>query len=90
MRGSAIDSGAWLGSPAMPMPAVLGRYNDAWFGSVLESGYRYQRVVVNLQERYAEISWPIFALPNLDNYLRDLVLTGEGFPSSFPKYGGLL
>jgi hypothetical protein len=81
---------AGLWSPTFLMLVALAWYNFARFGSVLEFGYRYQLAVVNLHERYREIFQPIFAIPNLFNYLLNPFLAGDAFPFVFPKYGSTL
>jgi hypothetical protein len=68
----------------------LAWYNLARFGSILEFGYRYQLAVVNLHEHYREIFSPLFALPNLYNYVFNPFHLDAAFPFLIPQYGSIL
>jgi hypothetical protein len=79
-----------LCAPVALMLLGLAWYNMARFGSILEFGYRYQLAVVNLHEHYREIFSPLYALPNLYNYLLNPFHLDSTFPFLIPQYGSVL
>lgn len=76
-----------LCGPVALMLLGLAWYNLERFGSILEFGYRYQLAVVNLHEHYHEIFAPLYAVPNLYNYLLNPFHLDAAFPFLIPQYG---
>ncbi len=83
----------WIGSAAcllLPLAAWgggLGWYNFARFGSLLETGHRYQLTGPALPNNYHDVFSAGYILPNLYNLLaRPLVFHGGQFPFVFAPY----
>lgn len=72
---------AWLGVPLLLWVAAMGWYNFARFGSVLETGHRYQLTGAMLTEDYNTTFSLTYLLPNAYSYLaRPLEWSSSGFP----------
>jgi hypothetical protein len=73
------------GGLALAFPLLLGAacvawYNHARFGSILESGHRYQLTGLALPEDYGLVTSLGYVLPNLYSYLARLPLFEARFP----------
>jgi hypothetical protein len=82
--------GAMLVAILVPLAlsiAALAWYNWARFGSIFESGYRYQLTLLQLPKHYNEIFSPDYVRPNLANYLLNPFTTIGRFPFIKPQYG---
>ena len=76
-----------LGIPLLGWAVGLGWYNLARFGSVLETGHRYQLTGPALPADYSLVISVQYILPNLYNYLiRPLVISWQEFPFVFAPY----
>jgi hypothetical protein len=73
--------------PVVVCVLVLGWYNWARFGSIVEFGYRYQLTLLQLPKHYDEIFSSAYILPNLYNYLLNPFTTSSAFPFIKPQYG---
>jgi hypothetical protein len=73
---------AWLAftSPLLFGAAAIAWYNYARFGSVLESGHRYQFTGLGLPGDYGLVTSLGYILPNLYSYLARLPLFAGRFP----------
>jgi hypothetical protein len=73
---------AWLGLtvPLLIGLAAISRYNNARFGSILESGHRFQLTGLALPEDYGLVTSFRYILPNLYSYLARLPLFELRFP----------
>lgn len=73
-----------LGLPLLACAAGLGWYNLARFGSLLETGHRYQLTGPALPADYNLVISARYIVPNLYNYLfRPLVYSWKDFPFVF-------
>lgn len=76
-----------FGLPLVVWAAGLAWYNYARFGSVLETGHRYQLTGPALPRDYRQVSSPAYILPNLYNYLlRPLAFDKNEFPPVSAPY----
>jgi len=76
-----------LGLPLLASATGLGWYNLARFGSIFETGHRYQLTGPSLPADYSLTLSGGYMLPNLYNYLfRPLVYTWTDFPFVFAPY----
>jgi hypothetical protein len=87
---STVSSGGWsantvkqlgfLCAPLLLGGVLLGWYNWARFGSVLETGYFYQMAGVNIHRYWNERFSLSYVIPNLYGYLLNPVLIMARFP----------
>lgn len=78
---------ACLGLPLLLWAGGLGWYNLARFGSVLETGHRYQLTGAALPAEYSLVVSPRYIIPNLYNYLfRPLEFSWQDFPFVFAPF----
>jgi hypothetical protein len=70
----------FLYSPLLLGCALVGWYNWARFGSVVETGYFYQMAGVNLHKHWNERFSLSYLIPNLYNYVLNPVLITSNFP----------
>ena len=76
-----------LGVPLLGWAVGLGWYNLARFGSVFETGHRYQLTGPALPADYSLVISAQYILPNLYNYLfRPLVFSWKQFPFVFTPF----
>ncbi len=67
--------------PLVLSAAVFGGYNFARFGSILETGHRYQLTGAGRPEEYGKVASMLHMIPNLYNYLaRPFVFQPGEFP----------
>jgi hypothetical protein len=79
-----VGQAVWLALPLLAWAGGLGWYNLARFGSILETGHRYQLTGPALPADYSQVISPAYIGPNLYNYLfRPLVLSWKKFPYLF-------
>jgi hypothetical protein len=88
-RSRRID---WTGLLALGVPLLLGAtllggYNYARFGSVLEFGHRYQLGRWNKRQLYDQVFAGGYILPNLFNYFVNPFRTLSIFPYVKPAWG---
>jgi hypothetical protein len=70
-----------MGLPLLAWAGGLAWYNLARFGSLLETGHRYQLTGPALPADYSLVASPLYILPNLYNYLlRPLFYSWREFP----------
>jgi hypothetical protein len=70
-----------LGLPLLACAGGLAWYNLARFGSLIETGHRYQLTGPALPDDYSLVASPLYIIPNLYNYLlRPLVYSWREFP----------
>ena len=70
----------YMYSPLLLGCALVGWYNWARFGSVLETGYFYQMAGVNLHKHWNERFSFSYVIPNFYNYVLNPVLITSKFP----------
>jgi len=83
---SFISAVLALGIPLLLGGAILGSYNFARFGNILETGHRYQLTGPALPENYAWVTSPRYILPNLYSYLLRPLTFESGFPFVFAPF----
>jgi hypothetical protein len=67
--------------PLVAWAIFMGSYNFARFGSIFETGHRYQLTGPALPANYAEVVSPGYVLPNFYNYLlRPPAISRAAFP----------
>jgi hypothetical protein len=82
-----LPSAVSLLTPLLAWAAGLGWYNLARFGSVLETGHRYQLTGPALPANYGLIASVHYILPNLYNYIfRPLSYAWKDFPFVFAPF----
>jgi len=79
-----LYSMASLGLPLAIGIAILGWYNWARFGSVLETGWSYQLSTPFLQKYGPQLFSPLYILPNLYEYLAAPPKVNDIFPFLHP------
>lgn len=73
--------------PLLLWAGSLAWYNYARFGSIFETGHRYQLTGPALPEDYTRISSPAYVIPNFYNYLlRPLEFSMTEFPPVYAPY----
>jgi hypothetical protein len=77
----------WLSAPLSAWAAGLGWYNAARFGSIFETGHRYQLTGPALPADYRWVLSIQYVIPNLYNYLvRPLAFSRAEFPFVFAPF----
>lgn len=83
----AVTRIAWLAAPLIIWAAAAGWYNAARFGSVLETGHRYQLTGMALTGNYSDTFSAAYILPSLYSYLiRPLAVIPGDFPFVFAPF----
>jgi hypothetical protein len=83
----ALPTLLWLGLPLCLWASGFCAYNYARFGSIFETGHRYQLTGPAMPVDYAAVISPRYVNPNLYSYLaRPLQFTGNAFPFMISPY----
>jgi hypothetical protein len=83
-RFRAILQLSYLGLPLILWVAGMGWYNAARFGSILETGHRYQLTGIALPPDYSKVTSLAYLLPNLYSYIfRPFKFSLPDFPHVF-------
>lgn len=84
---AAVTSAIFLILPLSAWGGGLGLYNYARFGSVLETGHRYQLTGGGMPANYEDITSLSYALPNLYNFMaRPIEIHLDEFPFVFTPF----